>query len=381
MLPARDRRPPLPHPPPPTGLATTAEPHILDDGRLVFRAPAGAYAGLPAWHSRGAWLGAVRLHPGLPDACHARAISVDLCLQVLHELTRYGDHTTGRDIAVSHDTVAAAIGRSSKTVQRACRAAESLGVLRRVLTGTDMSLPQRIAVLGHYSRGTPGHRWRALPNFYAALMPPSLAALAHAARPAAKPARGASHAGTVDNHRPSPPAVHLPEGSRPPQRPADPLNLRTTPFEPPCAQPPTPRPVPAPTHPAATRPRTARSTGRGRRPRALDPHVEHFARTYRDQLPGYRTLSLHRIGNALARYAHAGLTPDQLTTGVNAYLTANRITWITHWHPDDQETQARYLIGTIRTAERHGHLPPTNTQPCPDEPIITGRNPPCGPQR
>ena len=100
--------------------------------------------------------------------------------------------------------------------------------------------------------------------------------------------------------------------------------------------------------------------------------VEHFARTYRDQLPGYRTLSLHRIGNALARYAHAGLTPDQLTTGVNAYLTANRITWITHWHPDDQETQARYLIGTIRTAERHGHLPPTTPRPQPAEPITTG---------
>ena len=125
---------------------------------------------------------------------------------------------------------------------------------------------------------------------------------------------------------------------------------------------------------SATLPRTPQSTGRSRHPRPLHPHVERFARTSRDQLPGYRTLSLHRIGNALARYAHAGLTPDQLTTGVNAYLTTNRITWITHWHPHDQQTQARYLISTIRTAERHGHLPPTDTRPRPDGPTTTGQS-------
>ena len=311
MLPARDRRPPLPTPPPPTGLATTAEPHFLDDGRLMFRAPAGAYASLPAWHSRGAWLGAVRLHPGLPDACQHRAITVDLCLQVLHELTRYGDHDTGRDIAVSHDTVAAAIGRSSKTVQRACRAAENLGVLRHVLTGTDMSLPQRIAVLGHYSRGTPSHRWRSLPNFYAAPMPPSLTARPtppgpHPNPPAAPP--------TPDCGQP--PAI--PPGCPPTRREHPPATsnrssqLKNNPFRTALCTTTHPQARPS-THPPGRYAADNTTIDQaGPTPTASRPARRTVRQDLPDQLPGYRTLSLHRIGNALARYVHADLTPAHL---------------------------------------------------------------------
>jgi hypothetical protein len=346
------------------GRSTMAQPRYLTDGRLTFTAPPGAYATIPAWHSAAAWLGAAKLHPHLATVCRQHHIAVPVFLAVLRILAEHADHDTGRDIAVAHATVGARLDRCEKTIQRACRAAEDLGLLAHVLEGTDMTLQQRIAVLGHYTRGTPSAQWRSLPNFYAATMPPPITALTPP-KPAPKPVRGTTFA-AVDN--PPPPAVHnranthghvhLPEGSAVPPKSSISSYFRTTTFHTDCAQPAPPAPSKTPTT-AAARPTTTHQRTTSAPPaRLLDPAVAQFARDLRASLPGYQALSLHRICPALSSYLKADLSPADLRHGLNDYLTATGHTWLTTWSADQQDQQARYLIGMLTKARQAGYIIP-----------------------
>lgn len=328
-------------------------------------APPGAYAAVPAWHSGPAWLGAAKLHPQLVDACRRRRVAVSTFLDVLRTLAAHADIDTGRDIAVAHATVGEQLGRCEKTVQRACRAGEDLGLLIRVLDGADMSLPQRITVLGHFTRGTRGSKWRSLPNFYAATMPRLVAELVKPSR-SPKPVRGSRRTCSVDNSGVSAVHgsvdglgnVHLPVGSTAPLVPKLPLFSRRTTFGPDCAQPADPaRPTADKT--AASRPTTAhRQRGSDRAPALLDPAVERFARVLRGSLLGYRSVSLRRICPALSLYVHAGLRPADIKNGLDGYLAATGRTWLTSWSPDQQVDQARYLIGMITAARQAGWISP-----------------------
>ena len=345
------------------GLSILAEPYYLPDGRLTFVAPPGAYAAIPTWHSANAWLGAAKLHPRLNATCHGR-IAVPTFLAVLGILAQHADVETGRDIAVAYSTVGEQLGRCEKTIQRACRVAEELGLLARVLDGADMSLDQRVTVLGHFSRGTRGAKWRSLPNFYAATMPRASVELVTSTR-SPKPARGSDHAWSVDNSRPSPvhrelPTlgnVRLPVGNTGTATTIVSLYSETTTFRTACAQP-AKAEQPKTSRTAASRPtkphqRTTRST-----PARLDPTVERFARGLRSRLPGYHGLSLRRICPALSWYVTAGLSPSDIQHGLDGYLTAVGRTWLTSWRPDQQAEQARYLIGMITAARRAGYIIP-----------------------
>jgi hypothetical protein len=353
------------------GLTTLAEPVYSPDGELRFAAPPGAYAGLPAWHSAAAWLGAVKLHPQMAEACAARKVAPATFLRVLRALAGHADIDTGRNIAVAHETVAAQLEVCAKTVQRSERIGEAMGVLVRVLDGADMSGPQRYTVLGHYTRGTKGAKWRALPNYYAAVMPRSATALAPA-RPKSARVRGYASTSAVDNREPGgllavhsagrlPANVHLPEGSKLSSSLHVPANSRNKILDPPCAQPPaTSRPQLRTQTTAAARPtRTHQRTDVGPRGRRLDPNVRAFATTLRSMLPGYRALSLHRVCPALSRYVSAGLSPSQMLDGLDNYLATTGHTWITDWRDDQAEAQARYLIGMLTRARQAGYIRPS----------------------
>jgi hypothetical protein len=353
------------------GSSTLAEPTYSPDGELTFAGAAGASAGPPVLYHASAWLGAAKLHPQLVDACAGGRVAVATFLRVLRALAGHGDVETGRDIAVAHETVAGELELSAKTIQRSVRIAEALGLLVRVLDGADMSLEQRIAVLGHYTRGTAGAKWRALPNYYAAVMPRSAAILAPA-RPKSDRTRGYAAAAHVDNRTLAGRSavhgagtlsinVHLPEGSRVSLEPHLPAVQNQKPFGPDCAQPPfTANPEPKASTTAAPRPtRTHQRTRFGALPpRRLDPNVRAFANALRSMLPGYGWLSLHRVCPALSRYVSAGLSPSQLLDGLDSYLAAAGHTWITDWRHDQAEAQARYLIGMLTRARQAGYIRP-----------------------
>ena len=324
--------------------ASKAQPVHLHQGGLGFIAPAGAYASIPAWHSAGAWLGALKLHPRLAEAC-ARRVKPALFLTIMRELASRAEPATGRDIAVVHADVAASVGVCTKTVQRAVRIAYSLGAMQLVLAGCDMSITQRDHVLRRYGRGVAQRSWRNLPNFYAATMPPEMAKLAQQVRL------------VVDNGPRHLSVVHHPEGFTAGTK-SSVSPYKKKPFRPVCGQP-SASPRPQTERTTAARP-TEKRQQKTRLPRGpqLEPELEAYAEALRARLPGYQRLSLRRTGPALRQYLQAGLRPAELIAGLNTYLQAHSITWITAWPPDAQAEQARYLIGMLAKARRAGYITP-----------------------
>lgn len=327
-----------------TANASAAQAVDLHQGGVAFIAPAGAYASIPAWHSAGAWLGALKVHPRLAEAC-ARRVKPALFLTIMREFASRAEPGTGRDIAVVHADVAAAVGVCSKTIQRAVRIAYSLGAMQLVLAGCDMSIMQRDRVLRRYGRGVAQRSWRNLPNFYAATMPREMAKLAREVRL------------DVDNKARRMGIVHHPEGFRAGTESSVDL-YKQEPFTPVCGQPRPPN-IELPTRTAAARPteKQHQRTDVSRWPR-LEPELEAYAEALRARFPGYRRLSLRRIGPALRQYLHAGLSPAELIAGLNTYLQAHSISWLTSWPPDAQAAQARYLIGMLAKARRAGYITP-----------------------
>lgn len=327
-----------------TANASAAQPVYLHRGGLGFIAPEGAYASIPAWHSAGAWLGALKLHPRLAEAC-ARRVKPALFLTIMREFAGRAEPATGRDIAVVHADVAASVGVCVKTIQRAVRIAYSLGAMQLVLAGCDMSINQRDHVLRRYGRGVAQRSWRNLPNFYAATMPPEMAKLAREVRP------------DVDNKPRRLGVVHHPEGFRAGTESSVDLYKRK-PFTTACGQPSPPQ-LELPTRTAAARPteKQHQRTKVSRGPR-LEPELEAYAEALRARFPGYRRLSLRRIGPALREYLQAGLSPAELIAGLNTYTQAHSITWLVSWPPDAQAAQARYLIGMLAKARRAGYITP-----------------------
>jgi hypothetical protein len=345
----------------PIGPASLAVPRVLDDGHLAFVAPPGAYGPIPTWHSRQVWLGAIKLHPRLGEACRRR-VRVPLFLQIMREFAWYADPGTGRGINVSHERIAQTLGICTKTVQRAVNIGASLGVLHRVLAGCDMSLNQRGAVLDRYAKGLPERRWRSLPNSYAASLPASLARVtARATRPQAGDVRPG-----VDNSLRCKIIVHLPEGVYPASKTNVSLYQKPS-FSPACGH--SSAPSATSYTPAATRPtqpqRQRRQTRAGP---TLSPELEAYAAALRRRLTGFGALSLRRIAPALQRYRQAGLSPGELQAGLDTYLSAHRLTWIHHWQPRHQAEQARYLIGMLTRARQAGYLIPAPWKDWKDDP-------------
>ena len=333
------------------------------DGQLRFVAPEGAYAGLPAWVTASVWLDAVKRHPRLTAACRGPRVAVPTFLRVLTVMSEYADVATGRGICVSHVTVAWKLGIDPKTVQRACRIAEDLHVLARVLDGADMSIAQRDRVIRHFTRGTVGYKWRSLPSFYAAVLP---AELVHRRRPQPKAVRGQLYASTVDNAVPGWGSaqsfigdnVHLPVRSTGAPQPSvrSLLTKQPTTSDLTCGE--TSRDnqtQDTATMTGAQRPTAKHHLKSGSSSGSSDlASLRRYAKDLTRPLLGFRKVSLPRICNALRLYRDVGLSPADLDRGLTAYLALEGISWRSQWGEHDQEHQAKYLIAMLTRARRAG---------------------------
>lgn len=90
-------------------------------GSWVLPAPEGAYGPVPAWSSAAAWFDAVMdvlRTPEGEEARRAAKVAPDTLLRVAYADRAAADQATGRGVATAHETVAAQLGMSAKTVQR-----------------------------------------------------------------------------------------------------------------------------------------------------------------------------------------------------------------------------------------------------------------------
>jgi hypothetical protein len=328
-------------------------------GDLVPEVPGELYAGIPGWRSQRTWREAFQLHPRIAEATRRYETCPERLHQVMDAAAPYADPATGRGIAVAHGTLARQLGVTSKVIQRCFWAAEDLGLLERVLDGSDMTLEMRMQVRDHYPKGSKRGTRSKLPNVYAATIPRWLAT--HLPRAHPKPARGTTFASTtVDNpqrpNAPKPGNVHPPVGGTTPQKKFFTLFSPTTSFGNACGQ---NDGSEQKTHrTAAPRPtKTHRQTGSERPARRLDPAAEQLARALRQELPGFRDVSLYRICPALSSYANAGLSATDLKHGLDNYLADTGRTWLTTWQPHQTGEQARYLIGMLTRARTAGYIP------------------------
>lgn len=344
--------------------AHLAVPELVDD-EVVFRAPDGSYSDIPAWFSQDRWLEACRRHPDLASACRGR-LKVPMFLKVMLALSCAATQSTGRDIAVAHATLKAALGVSVSTIRRAEAIGQELNLLVKVLEGAHMTMAQREVVIKRYWWAKdPTRTWRKLPNFYAATMPPAAAATPPPAP--RRPSVGFYRARTVDNGRS---AVYT--GSRLivtehlPRRGRLLLELSYTPdivskdktFGTPCGRPNRSQPAPAGRRTTVAALPTGKThlEKRGKSAGALTPELEAYAEAVRSLLPGYRRVSLRRISNALSSYVHGGVSPSRLLDGLDRYLAATWTSWITEWRPGHEAQQAMYLVGKLKQAREAGFI-------------------------
>lgn len=349
---------------------------VNDDGELVIEIPGDLYAGIAGWRTQTTWLAAFGAHPRLLEAVRRYETCVTTLLRVMAAMATYADPTTGRGMRAAHATIARQLGVSPKVVQRCCWAAEDLGLLERVLDGSDMTLAMRSQIrdhYGHHDRPTarPDGRYARrgtqskLPNVYAATLPRWLASQLPGATP--KLAAGAAFAGTpVDGTGPAVEnfgrrvatkyvSVYPPVGGTLDPESRLSLVLPTTTFDTSCGQPHVSNQQTRRT--AAARPTKARRrTVSDQAPRRLDPAVERFARALRRDLLGFRSVSLFRICPGLSLYVSAGLSVSDLRRGLDDYLAAVGRTWLTSWRPGQGEEQARYLIGMLNRARLAGYI-------------------------
>lgn len=115
-------------------------------GSWTLPAPTGAYSQLPAWTSGEAWFDAVldTLRTAEGEECRAAAkVSADTLLRVAYADRKAADQATGRGVATAHETVAVQLGMSAKTVQRARRLLERLGLAATVVEGRYLTTAER----------------------------------------------------------------------------------------------------------------------------------------------------------------------------------------------------------------------------------------------
>lgn len=111
-------------------------------------APSGAYAELPAWRSASAWFDAVMDALRTPRGDELRRVArvaPDTLLRVAYADRSAADRLTGRGVSTAHETVAAQLGMSAKTVQRARHLLEALGLAVTVAEGRYLTSAERTA--------------------------------------------------------------------------------------------------------------------------------------------------------------------------------------------------------------------------------------------
>lgn len=118
------------------------------EGSWSLPAPSGAYADLPAWRSAPAWFDAVMdalRTPRGDELRRAARVAPDTLLRVAYADRSAADRLTGRGVSTAHETVAAQLGMSAKTVQRARHLLEALGLAVTVVEGRYLTSAERTA--------------------------------------------------------------------------------------------------------------------------------------------------------------------------------------------------------------------------------------------
>lgn len=116
------------------------------NGSWSLPAPSGAHAQLRAWTSAEAWFDVVmdtlRTEQG-EAARRAAKVAPDTLLRVAYADRKSADQRTGRGVSTAHETVAASLGMSAKTVQRARLLLEALGLAVTVVAGRYLTSAER----------------------------------------------------------------------------------------------------------------------------------------------------------------------------------------------------------------------------------------------
>lgn len=110
-------------------------------------------ATVPVWSNAAGWLDALSAAVRTPEGEELRAaakVRVDTLLDVAAADARAADSRTGRGVTTAHETVAKALGCSSKTVQRARCLIEALGYARTVVVGRYLTTEERAEANAHH---------------------------------------------------------------------------------------------------------------------------------------------------------------------------------------------------------------------------------------
>lgn len=105
------------------------------------------------WRNRTTWLASLQATLQTTAGEQARAaahVAGDTLLLVAAADAATADSSTGRGVATAHDTVAALLGMSSKTVQRARTLIETLGHAVTVFAGRYLTIAERAAARRHH---------------------------------------------------------------------------------------------------------------------------------------------------------------------------------------------------------------------------------------
>ncbi len=142
----------------PEGVPLTAVPCPATRRGQAWRAPVreGSHAALPCWTSAKQWLHNVQAHLESPEGEAQRAaakVHASTLLLVAAHDAGSADALTGRGVATSHRTVAAAIGCSERQVQRARTLLITMGFSAVVERGRYLTAEERQAARDHH-----GHR-------------------------------------------------------------------------------------------------------------------------------------------------------------------------------------------------------------------------------
>ncbi len=293
-------------------------------GSWTLTAPAGAYSELPAWSSPEAWFDALLDVLATPEGEDVRAavkVSRDTLLRVSYADRKAADQATGRGVATAHETVAAQLGMSKKTVQRARLILERLGLAVTVVGGRYLTTAERAAATARHG----GKQDRAAST--RALIMPRAVVMAASRRP-------------VENvHLPSPRTV---KSTSPVQRLSPTRALART------------RKATAPRRPAKT---TRRSPTRSTKPRTLA--VQKLADELATKLPRLLRGGKH-IGHLCdlldrLQLAENGWTAQQILRQIDAH---NRSTSTRLVEPSAQRDPLSYFAWMLRRAIAPGDLSP-----------------------
>lgn len=135
-------------------------PNAQRHGSWAFEAAPGAYGAVVAWTSGAAWFDALMDALATEQGEHRRRearVAGGTLLRVARADWLAADADTGRGVATAHETVAAELGMSSKTVQRARALMEALGFAVTIVEGRYLTTAEREAARAAHG----GHQVRA----------------------------------------------------------------------------------------------------------------------------------------------------------------------------------------------------------------------------